>query len=371
MGRESRRPFETRREGMHGMESGMRFVLLLVLAAGAGAAAQRFSFPLPWMIGPMLLAGTIGIVRGAPPVHWTYRPIGQVVVATAVGLAFTREAVAEVATHGGLMVAGAFLTIAAGYLAALLLVRLAHTDGTTAFFASMPGGPVEMASMAERFGVPGGPVALAQTLRIAGIVLCVAPLLLWSHGALRGPVPRFDGALSLKGLLLLYAIAVTAALLFKRLNLSNAFFLGPVAATAALTASGVTLSTVPFPLLVAGQVLLGLSLGARLDRNQLAGAGGYILAAFASTALLLALCFLIAAALAHLSGSHLSALVVSTAPGSVTEMALTARALHEPMAMVTAYHLVRIFILIPLASPLYRLFRWLAGNRVRFAPMPA
>ena len=256
------------------MEGGTRAVLLLLLAAGAGIIAQRLSFPLPWMIGPMLLTATIGICRGAAPVHWFYRPVGQVVVATAVGLAFTREALLELAAHGGYMVAGAFLTIAAGYLAALLLVRLAHTDGTTAFFASMPGGPVEMASMAEKYGASGGPVALAQTMRIAGIVLFIAPVLLWSEGALRASPPRFEGTLHIKGLIALYAIAVAAALLFKRLDLSNAFFLGPVAATAALTAGGVTLSAIPFPMLAAGQVLLGMSLGSRFDREKLSGAGG-------------------------------------------------------------------------------------------------
>lgn len=353
------------------MEVGTRSLALLVLAASAGWVAQRLSFPLPWMIGPMLVTALIGIARGAPPVQWYYRPIGQVVVATAVGLAFTREALTELMSHGLYMVAGAFLTIAAGYIAALLLVRLAHTDGTTAFFASMPGGPVEMATMAEKFGVPGGPVALAQTMRIAGIVLFIAPVWLWSQGALRPGLVRFDGDVHGSGLLLLYVIAVLAAVAFKKLQLSNAFFLGPVAATAALTSSGITLSAIPFPLLAAGQILLGVSLGSRFDRDKLAGAGSYLLAAAASTAVLLTLCFLIAAGLTYLSASPLPGLVVSTAPGSVTEMALTAKALHEPVAMVTAYHLVRIFILIPLAAVLYQLFRRIAGTRVRFAPMPA
>lgn len=353
------------------MEAGTRALLLLGLAACAGYTAFRLHFPLPWMIGPMLMTAAIGMTRGAPPVEWYYRPVGQVVVATAVGLAFTREALGELVAHGGYMIAGAFLTIAAGYIAAIILVRLAHTDGTTAFFASMPGGPVEMANMAERFGVHGGPVALAQTLRIAGIVLFIAPVLLWSQGALKAAAPRFEGAIHARGLVALYVIAIVAAVVFKRLKLSNAFFLGPVAATAAITSTGVTLSAVPFPMLAAGQILLGVSLGSRFDRDKLRGARAYIIAAFISTAVLLALCFLIAAGLAATSGSPLPGLVVSTAPGSVTEMALTAKALHEPMAMVTAYHLVRIFILIPLAAVLYHLFRRVAGSRVRFAPESA
>jgi hypothetical protein len=344
--------------------------LLLAAAGVAGFLAERLGVPLPWMIGPMLMTAAIGLTKGDPPVAWFYRPLGQVTVATGVGLYFTRDAFLELVEQGGWMVAGAFLTIAAGYIAALVLVRLARTDGTTAFFASMPGGPVEMANLAEKFGVPGGPVALAQTMRIAGIVLIIAPLLLWTQGAIGGLPPRPGGVVSLGGLVGLYALAVAAALVFKTLNVSNAFFLGPVGITALVTAAGLHFSAIPFPVLAAGQVLLGVSLGSRFDKTKLAGALTFVLAALASTAVLLLLCFAIGVAISRLSGTPLPSLVVSTAPGSVTEMALTAKALNAAVAMVTAYHLVRIFILIPLAPYLYRLFKGVAGYRVPFANPP-
>ena len=66
------------------MEAGTRALLLLGLAACAGYTAFRLHFPLPWMIGPMLMTAAIGMTRGAPPVEWYYRPVGQVGVATAV-----------------------------------------------------------------------------------------------------------------------------------------------------------------------------------------------------------------------------------------------------------------------------------------------
>lgn len=340
----------------------------MAAAAVAGAGAERIGIPLPWMIGPMLLTAAIGLTRGGTPVHWFYRPTGQIVVATAVGLYFTPDALRQLLSQGGYMLAAAVLTIAAGYLAAFVLVRLARCDGTTAFFASMPGGPVEMANLAERFGAPGGPVALAQTLRIAGIVLVVAPLLMWSLGALGGRPPRPAGLVDPGGLAVLYGFAAAAALTFKRLGISNAFFLGPLGVAALLTAAGHLLSAIPFPLLAGGQVLLGVSLGSRFDRAKLEGATRFILAALVSTALLLVLCFAIAMLLAWMSGVSLPAMVLATAPGSVTEMAITAKALGEAVALVTAYHVVRIFIIIPLGSRLYALFRKATGRHLSFAP---
>jgi uncharacterized membrane protein AbrB (regulator of aidB expression) len=51
------------------------------------------------------------------------------------------------------------------------------------------------------------------------------------------------------------------------------------------------------------------------------------------------------------TGERWTVMILSTAPGSVTEMALTAKILQEGIAVVTAFHLVRIFIILPL-SPL-------------------
>jgi uncharacterized protein len=55
-------------------------------------------------------------------------------------------------------------------------------------------------------------------------------------------------------------------------------------------------------------------------------------------------------------------MVLSTAPGSVTEMALTAKILQEGLAVVTAFHLLRIFIILPFAP-------WIVGLSARIAAM--
>ena len=74
-----------------------RAAALLACAAG-GALCQFLHTPLPWMIGPLLAMATLkfrGIDLPAPPGG---RQIGQIIIASALGLYFTPQVTA---TTGG------------------------------------------------------------------------------------------------------------------------------------------------------------------------------------------------------------------------------------------------------------------------------
>ncbi|MCB1511470.1 MAG: AbrB family transcriptional regulator [Hyphomicrobiaceae bacterium] len=333
--------------------------LAMLAAAGvAGYVAKSMGLPLPWMIGPLLLTACLGLAEIEIPRHQYYRPVGQLVVATAVGLYFTPDALAEVSRQAVEMVAAAILTIGAGFTSALLLYRLARTDGSTAFFAAMPGGPAEMSVLAERWGVPGAPVVFSQTLRIVFIVLLIPPLLMYFAGI---SIPRLRpvAEVNLPGLVALYALAAAGTVVMRAVRVPNCNFLGPLAVGALISGTGFVLSGVPAPLLAAGQVLLGVSLGAQFTRQQIARDIRFSWAAVIATIALLAQCAAVAYGLWLITdGKLLGGFLLATAPGSVTEMALTAKLLSQGVAMVTAYHLVRIFIVIPLAPLLYRIYRY-------------
>jgi uncharacterized membrane protein AbrB (regulator of aidB expression) len=55
----------------------------------------------------------------------------------------------------------------------------------------------------------------------------------------------------------------------------------------------------------------------------------------------------IALGLAWATGLDWEVLVLGAAPGGVTEMALTAAFLHQNVPLVTAFHLTRIFLIVP------------------------
>src|SRR6056297_1624406 len=168
-----------------------RLVHLVAIYAGAllfGLVAHWLRFPLPWMIGAMVFASSVRMLDRPLPVPGQTRQIGQVLVATSVGLSFTPEAVGAMVSLLIPMVGAAVLTIALGFVVAAFLMRLTRVDVITAVLASIPMGPVESAALAVRHKVPPGPVVFAQTLRIMLLVILIPPAIVALDGSVKDPV---------------------------------------------------------------------------------------------------------------------------------------------------------------------------------------
>ena len=339
-----------------------KVILIYAGAIAAGYVMSWLRVPLPWMIGPLILAGAVsGLGRGVK-VPGATRPVGQTVVAAAVGLSFTPAAVVAVAEQIVPMVAVALLTVVAGFIVAGALMRMTHIDVVSASLASVPGGPVEMAALASRYGVAPGPVAFAQTMRIALLVLIIPPVLVGIAGGAPDVSAVLGGELDLPGAALLLTIAAAGGFAFRAVRISSPFFLGPLGLSAIAAALSLPVAMPPFVVLASAQVLLGVWLGCMFDRDMLVRSGSFIPAALASTLLLLVLCVAMAFGVSALTGIDWQVMVLATAPGSVTEMALTAKVLQQGVAMVTAFHVVRIFILLPAAPLIFAITARLAGR---------
>jgi len=331
----------------------VRHVALVYLGAfAAGLVANWIGAPLPWMIGAMVFSAALRVADLPVNVPSMTRPIGQMVVAGSVGLSFTPDAVAVLVTLTGPMLLAVVLTVLAGFAVAMVLMRLAHLDVVTASLASVPIGPVETANLANRHGIsPGFPV-FAQTMRIMLLVLTIPPLLVFLDGSVVDPVATLrEAEWSASGASLMAALALVGALLARLLRIANAFFSGAMGGVALGAAFSLPVTALPYPVLMAAQIFLGVWLGAVFDRALLRNAGGLIPAAFVSTLLMVVLCAAMGLGLSYMTGQPWQVMVLATAPGSVTEMALTAKILQEGIAVVTAFHVVRLFIIMP-AAPL-------------------
>ena len=342
-------------------ESWINPALALVLCAAAGACFSWLRIPLPWMIGPLVAMAAcnfagIGLraVRGG-------REVGQVVIGTALGLYFTPIVAREVISYWPLLLVGGLFAILLGALGGWILRRLTGADATTAFFASVPGGAAEMTLLGERFGARADRVALAQSLRIL-IVVIVVPLALTYSGAhgtdLYQPAPL---PLQWERLAMLLAIGAAAGALLARLGLANAFMFGPLAAAIALTVGEVQLSSLPWGLSNAAQVLLGCTLGARFERRSLQSAPRYVCGVLVSVAAVIAAAVLFAFLLAVVSGLPAPTLVLAMAPGGIAEMCITAKVLQLGVPLVTAAQVARVLVLITTTGPGFRLLRGSRG----------
>ncbi|MGD1879765.1 MAG: AbrB family transcriptional regulator [Kiloniellaceae bacterium] len=317
------------------------------VSAIAGYLFSTLGLPLPWMIGPLIATALLGLLGKPIHIPTRTRPVGQVTVSAHVGLYFTAEALGAIYDHGLVILSVAIATGAIGFLLSVLLRRMTGTDPATAFLASMPGGPVEMGNLALQYGGDPGPVVFAQTLRISTIVILVPAALYYLLHESRGQLPDADVVLDFPGMALLVAGAVASSLLFRACRLSNPFFLGPLAFSCMATALDVPLAPLPHAAVSIAQILLGTWLGSTFRRELFLNAGRLVIATTITSMLLVVLCTAFAASLALVTDFPWEILVLGAAPGSITEMSLTARFLHEDVALITAFHLVRIFLIIP------------------------
>lgn len=334
----------------------LRTIFGLTLGGVAGLAAYRFSFPLPWLIGPLLACAAVSLAGLDLNQPTALRKIGQMIAAIAIGLTFTPSVVEQLVGYLPLMVMAAALSMTGALVIARATMRIGAVTFETAFFSSLPGGVAEMSVLAERYKGEASLVALAQSLRIIIVVLSVPPLIVLFVGHADFSASLASGtAVMPLALIAMGGAALLLSLLLDRFGIMNAWFLGGLAVGASITLIGIPASGIPIELVNLAQVLIGCALGTRINRSVLLKLRHFLPASIVGTAALILFNVCTAAALSAWTGFDPSAMILATAPGGVAEMSITAQALHLAVPAVTAFHLVRVLMIILLSAPFYRL----------------
>ncbi|HEY8605965.1 MAG TPA: AbrB family transcriptional regulator [Noviherbaspirillum sp.] len=336
------------------------FVFTLVTGLLAALLCEWLGTPLPWMIGP-LFATAAGRLAGADlssPVR--VREAGQWAIGTALGLYFTPLVLGVLFSFLGYIALGVLFALLLGAACGWLLHRLSGVDMTTAFFAMAVGGASEMATQGERHGAKVDRVAAAHSLRIM-MVVAIIPFL-FQFAGVHGQDRYAPGARAVEydGLALLVLFTVLGALALKRMNLPNAWVIGPLLVAIALTASGINLSALPEWMVHLGQLFIGISLGTRFTPEFLHTAPRFLASVAVCALCAMAVAASFAVGLAALSGMNTATAILATSPGGIAEMSLTAKNLQLGVPIVTAFHVTRMAMLVLTIGPLFRL-----GRRLR------
>jgi uncharacterized protein len=223
-----------------------------------------------------------------------------------------------------------------------------------------PGRPHEAARLAERYGVNSAAVAFAQAIRIVLLVITIPPLLFWLNNMTGAPSIPPDHGQDHLGAAFLLCGALACGGLAARLRMPNGGFLGALAFSAVAAYLTLPVAAIPSEVLIGGQVLLGVSLGSMFDHSLMGRLRRFALASIAATLGLLVLSAIGAALFAVLFELPWQTMVLATAPGSLTEMALTAKLMHADVPMVTAFHILRISIILLATPAVFPLVRWLS-----------
>ena len=308
------------------------------------------------MLGPLFLTAAVSIVFGAqsPPVwlRWT----GQLIVASAVALNLGPAAVQGIVTNIVPMLTSAAAIILFSGMMARFLCRRGGVDSATALFATLPGGPVEMANLANRYDGNANLVALSQTLRVAAIVIFVPPLLI-ILGYQFEDIARRTVTIELPGLTLVAASALIPSIILNRMRIANSFFIGPLMGVGIVATIGLPVAQIPGNVIAAAQIFLGVSLGSMFEPKLLISAWGFLGRALIISGLLVTFGLILGFLFSKVLQQNLGLMILSNAPGSVAEMAISARSISLNATIVSAYHLTRIFFIVPFAVYIYEFFR--------------
>jgi membrane AbrB-like protein len=334
-----------------------RIGLTLLLATAGGAIMWYFQMPLAWLLGAMAATG-LGAIVGVP---LTMPAVGRIpmlaVIGTALGSAFSADVLAQ-ASGWLIPLAGLLAYIcAAGAACYVYLRKVAGFDQPTAFFSGMPGGVVEMVELGVERGGDAKMIALIHAARIFLVVLCLPFLIEWLLGTDLGRgastyVPL--DALDVSDLGWFVTATVLGLLIGRLARLPAYFLLGPMLASAAMHASGVTDFTLPTIPLSLAQIVVGAAVGCRFVGTAPQVVLRVLVISLGATAILLCLTFVFSVVVARITGDPVEALLLAYSPGGIAEMSLIALSLKIEVAFVVFNHIARVFVVIASASAIFR-----------------
>jgi membrane AbrB-like protein len=350
--------------------AGLRAALTLLLALAAAHLCVWLDTPIPWMLGPLLVTALASMAGGPTHSSNLLRNTGQWVIGTALGLYFTPQVSALILAQWWAIVLAVLWALALGALFGLWLQRrhraeLAHLPSrallATTYFSGSIGGASEMTLLSERYGARTDLVAAAHSMRLVMVVLAVPFGMQWAQhqwgltvDASLLPGPRLA---QWPGLFWLGLVSAAGGWVMVKMGRTNPWFMGSLLASMALTLAGQEWSAVPNELTNAAQLVIGVSLGIRFRRDFVTTAPRWLASVAWGSTLMMAVSVLFGAALAWGTGLHPATMILGTAPGGITEMAITAKVLQLGVPVVTAFQVCRLVAVLLIVGPL---FGWMA-----------
>jgi membrane AbrB-like protein len=346
-----------------------RFSATLLVALIGGVSFYFLPIPLPWLLGPMTAIIIWTFIFGGV----TYWPVGLrnaglMLLGYMMGRPFTVETARRIITEFPEMALMTVLTVLFSLLLSYLTYRQMGISLASCVIGGIPGGLSQMVVLGEEIPAADGTiVALMQTLRMLAVVFSVPFLAL--HGLAKGAasavvsaMPAITDPLSIAEMMLQFTAAVLIGTwLAVRIKLPTPYLLGPVLATCLLVLNGSPPPMLPGSVIIAAQVSIGIYIGTTVKLNNLELQWRTILPyALLNAVVVILFSLSLGWLLTCIISVNLVTGFLSTAPGGMAEMSLTAMLVNADLSTVVTYQICRVFFIL-LVMP-FILKRWLSNK---------
>ena len=333
---------------------------LILLGAIGGLGAQTLGLPLPYILGSLLLVAVfsqaVEVLQrdSARPLlpegfrfNDDFRAIFIAVIGVAIGTKITMDVILALPRAAYSFAALTLFVPLTFWTNYLIFRRIGGYDQATALFSGSPGGLYEALLFGENAGADVRQLMLAQFLRVILVVtlLPIGMSLYIGHPVGSSAGLSFASAdTGYEHLPVALLVVFLGLFLGFRLKLPAGQLVGPLLLGGIVTLTGLAVLDLPPWTLSAAQVVIGTSLGTRFVgiRPEMLLKGAWL--ALLSVGSMLLIGTAMAVVLQPVTGEHVDALLISFAPGGVTEMALVALSLNASPAFVTLHHLYRILL---------------------------
>lgn len=332
--------------------------ILITLALSAfgglgGALAAQLSVPMPWMLGSLLFTAIAiatlqnrGLGRYAFPQN--LRNGFVALIGVMIGAQVTASLAAQL-VNLPLTVAGLAVFVVIAHAGNFMIFRrIGGYSRATAFYSATPGGLMESILMGEAVGADVRILTMQQFLRIILVITLIPTgLSLWFGtpvGTAAGVLPGGSLPVTLPNLALICLAAAAGLGLARLIHLPASQLIGPLMLAAALSLTGLVDLNLPFWLIALAQVVIGVSLGMRFKGITIALLRRSVWLSLISVVFMLCVGGVFSWGLHLATGLDFLNLLISFAPGGVTEMSLIALSLAASPALVSLHHVLRILM---------------------------
>jgi len=342
-------------------------IIIFLLAAMGGFLFFTIHSPLPWTLGPLVITLLWKTLKKRA-VHWP-RPIrntGLIFLGYAMGSPFTIQVGHQILGQLPGMLMATFVTMAISLLVGWFTSSRTGVGIINGLIGSIPGGLSQMAVICEEIdGADVAVVTLMQITRVLTVVFIVPMLAIYGLSNNSTPIPLFaTGApLNYAAFLPFAIVCILSPLLAKLLKVPTPYLMGPTLGTISLIIGGYDAPHLPQYLTALAQIAIGIRMGADITFDGLKNWKSIVLYTFGGVLLVITMSLGVDYALTKFYSISFLTAFISTAPGGITEMGLTAMTVHADVSLVVAYQLFRLLSMLILGIPVIRW--WLMRKTVR------
>ncbi|MDU1374928.1 MAG: AbrB family transcriptional regulator, partial [Staphylococcus epidermidis] len=329
-------------------------LIILLIAIMLSLLLKMLHVILPFMFGP-ILAALLCVKVLKLKIRWPFwlSQIGLILLGVQIGSTFTQQVIKDISKNWLTIVFVTILLILLALIIAFFFKKIAQVNLETAILSVIPGALSQMLVMAEENKKANIlVVSLTQTSRVIFVVILV-PLISYffqdnhhemNHTTME--VPTLSQTLNIWQIIILFSMVGIIYIGMSKINFPTKQLLAPIIVLIIWNMTTHLTFSLDHWLLATAQLIYMIRIGLQIA-NLMSDLKGRIAIAIAfQNIMLIVTTFIMIIGIHLITNESINELFLGAAPGGMSQIVLVAMATGADVAMISSYHIFRIFFIL-------------------------